>query len=221
MKSETRANWIFLAVFMAVMAPGLTIMTMKAYKKGAAGMNPPAPQSAVVYNDPNPANPALPRIVPPATSEFVDSIATQFLHLQSGLVRIGSGPDAKPVMSEKRSLQCIATGADGGAFHVALIGWNSKFAPLPSLFQFTAHRGAKEWPAKLNAYEQKMLTLDVRAELQRYGYMLPPDSVIWMILEVPGTDPIDSLEMRYSIDGKTLDDRINVAFAATTQPAKP
>lgn len=220
-KSETRANWIFLGLFMLVMAPGLTILTMKAYKKGAAGMNPPAPQTVSAYNNSNPQNPALPRAVPPVTAGFVDAIAQRLQQLQPELVRIARVDGSLPTMSEKRLLELVSIGRGADATYIGLVGWDRGFAPLPSLYRFTAVRDGGEVPATLLAYEQLNLPIEARTELQQYGYTLPPDSVIWMILKLEGTGPTDRLKMHYSIDGKSVEDALSIAPAATVPPEQP
>ncbi len=216
MKSETRANWIFLAIFMLIMGPGLIILTRKAYKKGAAGMNPPAPKTVVAYNNPNPQNPMLPRVVPPETNAFVESIAYRLLKLQPELKRVKL-PDGKPIMSEKLSLECIAIGAGTRNYYVGLVGWDRNLAPLPSIYDFVARREGEDVPAKMAAYEQLNMPIDARSELQQHGYFLPPDSVMWIVLEIPGTGPIDSLSLRYNMPQKAFEDHLNLT--PTTLPS--
>lgn len=216
MKSETRANWIFLAIFMLIMAPGLTILTIKAYKKGAAGMNPPAPQSVVAYNNPNPQNPMLPRVVPPETASFVESILYRLKKLQPELQGIKQA-DGKPIMSDKYSLECIAVGAGKQNYYVGLVGWDRNLAPLPSLYEFVVRRNGVEVPAKMSAYEQLNMPLDARSELQAYGYIFPPDSVMWIVLEIPGTGPVDSVHLKYTMPRKSFEDRLAVDL--TTGPS--
>lgn len=221
MKSETRANWIFLALFMLVMGPGLIILTMKAYKKGAAGMNPPAPQSVSSYNNPNPQNPALPRVVPPQTAGFVDAITQRLQQLQPELIRAERVRGSLPTMSEKRLLEFVAAGEGKDASFIGLVGWDRTFAPLPSLYRFTAVRGEREAPATMLAYEQLNLPIEARSELQSYGYTLPPDSVLWIILKMEGSGPVDRLKMHYTIDGRTLEDVLSIAPPAMKHADQP
>jgi hypothetical protein len=219
MKSETRANWIFLGIFLLVMGPGLAMLTIKAYKRGAAGMNPPAPKTVATYNNPNPQNPAMPRVVPPETANFVETILFRIQKVQPELAR-RKNADGKPIVSERLSLECIALGTSGQAGKIALVGWDRNFAPLPSLYEFTGERGGETFPLKMSAYEQLNLPLEVRDELQTYGYIRPPDSVMWIVLDVPGTVPLDALDLKYEIDGKTTKDRLYLGRidAPTTQP---
>lgn len=211
MTSETRANWIFLAIFLLIMGPGLAMLTMKAYKRGtAAGLNPPAPKTVAAYNNPNPQNPALPRVVPPQTASFVESVVYRVGKLQAGLNRTKL-PNGKPLVSEKVTLECLSTGHSSSNQYVVLLGWDRRFAPLPSLYRFTAHRSnGQTVEMKMSAYEQTNLPLDVRAELQQYGYLLPPDSVLWMLLQCPAGEPLDAIELRYEIEGKLVEDRLNL-----------
>ena len=115
-------------------------------------------------------------------------------------------------------MEYLGGGAGDEKYYVALLGWDRHFAPLPSLYEFVAARGAQKIPAKMSAYEGANLPIDLRSELQRYGYILPPDSVIWIILEVPGSEPIDSVSVHYKIDRKTIDDRIILAPTAASRP---
>lgn len=215
MKSETRANWIFLAIFMLLMGPGLVMLTIKGYKRGAAGINPPAPKTVAAYNNPDPQNPALPRVVPPQTAEFVSSIAYRLLKLQPELKRV-TDSDGKPLMSEGRAYEIIAVGHSATSQFVALLGWNRTLAPLPSLFTITADGKV---PAKLTAYEQLNMPLELRDELQLYNYVKPPDSVMWMIIEVPG-GPVEKLDIRFEIDQKQVEDTLTLPRSSTTNPAR-
>ena len=75
--------------------------------------------------------------------------------------------------------------------------------------------------AKMTAYEQLNMPLDARSELQEYGYILPPDSVMWIILEIPGTQPVDEISLVYNMPRKSFEDRLKFApaQAASTQHA--
>lgn len=221
MKSETRANWIFLTVFMLLMGPGLIILSVKAYKKGAAGMNPPAPQTVSAYNNPTPQNPMLPRVAPPQTREFVETVAQRMLKLQPGMTRSPDAADGNPIISERRWLELMAAGPNEDHFNIAIFAWNSSLAPLPGLYEFTAFRNGQSTKAGMVAYEQQNLPIDIRSELQAYSYILPPDSVMWIILQVPGSEPVDAIEMKYTMNGKTIHDRLPLRSDATTSPSTP
>lgn len=221
MKSETRANWIFLAIFMCVMGPGLIMLTAKAYKKGAAGMSPPAPKTTVAYMNPTPQNPSLPRVLPPQTGSFIDSIAARLIDMHKGIIRVDRNEKSVPVLSAQRSLELVAAGPRGGTFSIALVGWHKDFLPLPDLYQFKAIRGQAAAPVKLIGYEQQLLPIDVRAELQKYGYLLPPDGVVWMLLEIEGAEPIDELELAFTLHGKVFNDRLKMPQPATVPPSTP
>ena len=213
MKSETRANWIFLGIFLLIMGPGLTMLTMKAYKKGAAGMNPPAPKTVASYNNPNPQSPFLPRVVPPQTAAFVESLVYRISNLRPGLQRRKQS-DGAPLMSDRLTLELLAAGKVGSDQYVAMVGWDRRFAPLPDLYRFSASQGDASVPLKVVAYEQVNLPLDVRSELQQYGYLLPPDSVIWMVVQSASGPEIDQIHLRYEIEGKLVEDRLDLTEVA-------
>lgn len=215
MKRDTRANLIFLIIFVALALPGIIKLTRHSYVTG--GRDPamrPAVRGAFAYMDPTPPV-GMPRVVPPSVAEFIQRTAERLEKMQPGLHSIIRPNDQRPVMSSALNLQLLGRGANTGHYNVALFGWNSHYAPLPELYDITATRGGEQVKGQMTSYEPGVLTLEVRSELQDFGYVVPPDSVLWMIITFPGEAPVDSVTVKYHLDKTSLNDWMPLAAPAT------
>ena len=106
-----------------------------------------------------------------------------------------------------------------------MIGWHPKHAPLPELFKITATRAGDAQPVagELVGYETSNLSVDVRDELQNYGFVVPPDGIIWLIVSFAGSAPVDNVEIKYEGNGVSLNDTLVITppiprTFATTRP---
>ena len=218
MKRETRVNLIFLALLLMIMVPVIFKLTKRAYRSG--GRDPamrPAVRTAFAYMDPTPPA-GLPRTVPPGIARFVQRMGERLITMQPGLRSIVSRIDAPPLMSDRLNLQVLAMGASGGKHRVGLFGWNSRYAPLPVLYEITGTRGDESVRGEMLEYEQQNLPIQLRSELQEYGYIVPPDSVLWLIATFPGEAPVDAIRVHYQLDNTVLIDTITLR-APASQPA--
>jgi hypothetical protein len=226
MKRETRANLIFITIFLLVAIPGVFKLTMKAYNSGGRD---PAMRRPVrgewAYMDPTPQVRDLPRVVPPGIGRFVWRTADRLERMQPGYRSIVPPDGAMPVMSERLGLQLLGTGSSGGSFHLGLLAWNSKYAPLPTQFTIVGQRGGVEVEGKLTAYEPMNLPVELRMDLQETGYIVPPDSLMWMIVSFAGDQPIDSMRSHFTLDATVIDDELKLPRMSmanpTTNPSTP
>lgn len=226
MRKDTRANLIFLTLFLLLALPGIFKLTRDAYKTG--GRDPamrPVVRGQWAYMDPTPQVRDLPRVVPPGIARFVSRFAERLERMQPGLKSIVTETSTQAVMSDALSLQVIGLGASqddaGGKFHVGLFAWNSKYAPLPSQYTITGHRGAETVSGQMTGYEPVNLPVELRVELQDYGYIMPPDSLLWVIVSFPGAAPLDSITVHYTLDKVTIDDQLVLPHSLTSPATRP
>jgi hypothetical protein len=219
MRTETRANLIFITVFLLIALPGIYKLTGKAYK---AGGRDPAMRTAVrgewAYMDPTPQVRDLPRVVPPRIGQIVQKTAARLERMQPGFTAIVRSENSIPVMSRDLGLQLLGSGNDGGKYQVGLFGWNSKYAPLPSQFKITGKRGDAEVTGEVTNFEPMNLPVELRMDLQDVGYIMPPDSLMWLIVTFPGETPIDSMSVHFELDQTTIDDEMKLPKPPTTMP---
>ena len=220
MKRETRVNLIFLSILLVLTLPGIVILTRRGYQSG--GRDPamrPMVRTEFAYMDPSPPQ-GLPRVVPPGVGRFIQRTASRLQTMQPGLRSIVDSPAAQPVMSDALNLQLLGYGPNGGKFRVALFGWNSRYAPLPELYEFTGTRGGETIRGEMREYEPQNLPIEIRSELQEYGYVVPPDSVLWFVVTFPGEAPVETVRVSYKLEKTQLLDTISLAPAlATTTPS--
>ena len=219
MKSETRANLIFITIFLGLSLPGLVIMLTRSIRTSGLAVPPPPVRGVFAYMDPTPQFEGLPRVTPPAAARFVHRVVNRLTTMQPGLRSVLEDATNAPIMSRRLSLQLIALGAHENTYRVAVIGWHPRFNPLPALYQFTGQRGATSVAGVLGQYEQQNLSLEVRSELRDYGYIIPPESVMWMIVSFPGAEPVDAMTLRYRFDQTVVDDELKIASASVRTPA--
>ena len=209
MTKDTRANLIFLCLFFAVALPGIYKLTMKAYKPG--GRDPVmrrAVRGEFAYMDPSPPV-GLVRVVPPGVERMMQRTAGRLVKMQPGLQSVVA-PGQPPVMSQGLHLQVLAMGGHQGKFRVALFGWNPRYAPLPDQYEITATRGSETVKGQMLEYEPQNLQLELRSELQDYGYVVPPESVLWFVATFPGELPVDTIQVDYRLEKFRVVDRIDL-----------
>ena len=218
MKRETRANLIFIVVLIVLMVPGITITIMKRGGKFGRTIQPPPTREALSFIDQTAGIAKhMPRVVPPQIGRFVAQMANKIGGMQRGLTSLVGDGRFAPVMSEKLYFQAIARGAYADKYRVALIGWSGALLPLPKLYAFAGERDGQALAGTLESYETQNMPIELRQELQAYGYILPPDGFIWLIVSFDGVGPIDSMTMRYA-EGKTrIDDAIDLRDASVAR----
>lgn len=209
MQRETRANLIFLAVLLCLMGPPIVMTIASRWGKPARNLQPPPTREALSFID-RTAGPAahLPRIVPPDTGAYVASVAQKIVGMQRGLRSLVGDGRFAPIMSDGLYLQWIAEGERDGQYLAAIIGWDGRFVPLPKHYAFTATRAGRPVKVTLESYETLNMPIELRRELQRYGYILPPDGLMWMILAFDGSGPVDEIALRYEAMGVRIEDTL-------------
>jgi hypothetical protein len=220
MTRETRYNLIFLAVILAILIPGGVKLFRKKLDPNATMMYLPDPVAVEsAYIDSDQSNPRTKRIVPPVTSGWI----SQFTEQQwpeglpwSSVVR------HRGIVSQKRTFEAAASSDADGKRHAGLVLWNDRAVEV--LGSVSATWGGKN--AKVTPGAVVSVPKDVRHELQNLGYVRPPGSIAWIMVEAPasnGTSDDDALTLSFTTaDGKSKQDdtiRLRVGRGvATTNP---
>jgi hypothetical protein len=166
-RSETRANVIFLAVLMALTLPGAIILFRKKLEPGARPMGAPDPvRRSTPYMDPAPVAGPVSRVVPPRTARWVASLA--HLYCPSWII-----PPA-PVMSEHRSFELIGDSRTPTTRTITLLCWDETLSADFSHLKFTSPAST---PVQTVHAELIPLPPQVRKELQEAGWPRPPHQV--------------------------------------------
>lgn len=219
---ERRANLIFIGIMVLLTLPAMIVTVVKFVRgiEAKRPLVPPAMRSQFAYMDTTPSLIGIPRVVPPKTGSFVAAQANRLVRLEPGLRSIVADGDFRPVISEGLHVQLIAQGTQDGGYRLGIIGWHPKFAPMPQLYTFTGHRAdGSTAPGTMRAYESGNLPLDVREELQKYGYIQPPSGIVWAILYFDGTEPIRRLDVEYKTGEFVLRDTLPISQDESGIPA--
>ncbi len=220
MRREAKLNLIFLLVILAASLPGVIMLLRKRATEDVRPMLPPPVRNSFAYMDPNPGNFELVRINPPLTSDFVCSLANNLLKFgPDDLKTLVPRPDFRAVMSVKRDYQIVATSKDGSMNKVIFLGWNRRLKSIAERYTFQARTTADQIvPGRVTGCASEKLGLDMISELKNYGFIVPPSTVIWYVVEFPATAPIASINIT-CVDQMTLTDHFEFASQVpTTMP---
>jgi hypothetical protein len=209
MRRETRANLIFLGVLLCLMGPPIAMTIARRWGEPQRRIEPPQKRDALAFID-RTAGPAshMPRVVPPELGAYVAQLGQRLVGIQRGLRSLVGDGRFAPIMSDKLYLQWVGEGERDGQYLAAIVGWDGKFLPLPSTYRFSATRDGRPVNVKLESYETLNMPIEIRRELQSYGYILPPDGLIWMILSFEGPRPVDEIAMHFDALGVRIDDTL-------------
>jgi hypothetical protein len=221
MTRETRYNLIFLVVILAILIPGGIKLFRKKLDPNATMMYLPDPVAVEsAYIDSDQSNPRTKRIVPPVTSGWI----SQFTEQQwpeglpwSSVVR------HRGIVSQKRTFEAAASSDADGRRHAGLVLWNDKAVDI--LASVRATWGGKE--AKVTPGAVVSVPKDVRHELQSLGYVRPPESIAWVMVEAPafsGSSEDDELVLTFSGKGDNIAESDTIRLrvgrgGAATNPA--
>lgn len=168
MTKETRANLWFLLVFVTLALPGGVILFMKKLDPQARPMfMPDAVHQSLVYMDPLPAPPTMPRIVPPKTGRWVEELARG-----RGVAQVMMN-QGLPVMSRERNFQVILANGRG-----VLLVWNPEWT-----------EGFEIRGGTIERVEKILVPTEVMREIQAKGYPKPPANVVWIECKTPANTP--------------------------------
>ena len=247
MKFENKANLIFLVVLVLALIPGGYKLFVKKLDPSQPAMYLPEPVArSIAYVAPLPAPPgSVARVVPPRTAAWVASL----VRANSGAERVemaGPASDPQPLVGDRWGFQVASVepapgdGADvngAGGVRVGMVVWDKRAYAGVDWFTFTAEfPGGATATAKPDAVRAVVLPMPVRRELQEFGFIDPPEQVLWVPVTFrrPPAAPADvapadvapadaapvGYAMRYEDSDSDFADRLAVAAPTADRPAE-
>jgi hypothetical protein len=183
MIKETRANLIFLTIFLGVSIPGAVILVIKKSDPLAGRMAlPDSVRRRVPYMTPiNAPEGKLTRYIPPLTGQWVRRVARE----QGGVDPVATR-HWRPIISDDYIVQLIGVrpGKAAGTTTVLLIAWDHPYSADMSRYTVSAKSDSRDVPARLAAARSLELPKDVRKEVMGGGFAAAPAHVTWLEVDV-------------------------------------
>jgi hypothetical protein len=202
-KRETRANVIFLTVFLALCIPGATILFIKQLRPGAPRLaQPDAVLRQLPYMASLPVPPGTRWIVPGRTRDWLEEQRHARMGTHAMLSANPPGPDWEPVISSDHKLQVVALINGPSTTSVDMILWDSKLRGNVELYSISIRGTSPPFPpvlGRIEGVEQLTVPQEVRRELVDLGYTHPPTRVTRVRAEFQWKAVLDS-KVRLSLD---------------------
>jgi len=194
-KRETRLNFWFLIIFIAISLPGAVILFRKKLKPDARPIfMTDEVERRLPYMAPEPTPPGFKRVVPPQTSAFVENLAKERGGGVQLLFEIGPQGQRRPILSPDRQLQAVALRRATEINLLDLVEWDkSTNAGSFDRAKLVIDHG-KEIEAKVRPTVQIALPEPIFHELMNFGYIAPPRQIEWIELEIPAN--VDARQIR-------------------------
>lgn len=200
---ESRANLIFVVLFVLISIPGLIMLVRKKMdpERGPMWM-PPAMYSGLVYIDTIDAPPNIKRFVPAQTAAWVRDLVREHFGVTAPPTITVDGED-QPVMSDDRLAQLIGLETRDGKTRIALLLWNLPRESTPTSIQIL-HEDVALSDTKTESIE---VPQEIKRDLQESGIPAPPLHVQFVTATLNGA-PSGKLSLRCEVDGKIVSDTL-------------
>jgi hypothetical protein len=179
---ETRANLIFLAIFLAISLPGAVMLVKKKSEPGAPAMSmPDYVRQRLPYMAPQRTPDSVIRVVPELTGRWVDAVNREQ----------GGGPAVLmnghvPLISDDRAVQVVSISKE----RVFLLIWDEG----ATVEKVWADMDGTRIDGQVQAMRKPVLPEAVRKELMYGGVIRPPREVEWVAVafatDVEGCRPL-------------------------------
>jgi hypothetical protein len=188
MRKETRANLIFLAVFLGISLPGAVILFIKKSDPLAGRMSlPDSVRRRVPYMTPLHTPDVVTRYVPALTGRWVSKVSREQGGVDEFFVR-----KWRPVVSDDHVVQFIGVRRGAAEATLFFIAWDAPFDADVGGYSVTARLGDRAVAARVTAARSLELPRDARKELMNGGFARAPSHVTWV--EVAVADPLTGRE---------------------------
>lgn len=203
MSKESRANLIFVVLFVLISIPGLIMLVRKKMdpERGPMWM-PPAMYSGLVYIDTIDAPPNIKRFVPARTAAWVRDLVRERFGVTAPPTITVDGED-QPVMSDDRLAQLIGLETREGKTRIAVLFWNLPRESTPTSIQILQEDVA------LNDTKTESIEVpqEIKRDLQESGIPAPPLHVHFVTATLNGAAS-GKLSLRCEVDGKIFSDTL-------------
>jgi hypothetical protein len=206
MKRESRANLIFLVLFLIISIPGAIILVRKKMDPLSRPMwIPDGRRESMVYIDPTDAPPNVRRFAPAITSLWLADEARARFGADSLATRSINDATATPIVSDNRYFQLLNTAQNGENFNIYLAFWNLPRGEGAVALSITANGQ----PAQF-AIVESPIPAAVKKDLQDSGLPRPPQRIGWVSVALPARSPDILLEFAGTMDAQPFSDRLTI-----------
>jgi len=177
MRRDTRANLIFLLIFLGVSLPGAVILFKKKLDPTAAPLGmPDFVRKRLPYMVPLPTpDEQVIRVVPPLTGEWVSQLARE---RAGGAAVLTRGP--LPITSNDRIVQLVAMRDEAAATTVFLLAWEGGYGQDATRYRVTATSAGESMTGRVASATAIPMPTPVKRELMSGGYIKPSANVTWI-----------------------------------------
>src|SRR4051812_6702875 len=178
MRRETRANLLFLLIFLGISLPGAVILFKKKLDPTATPLGmPDFVRKRLPYMVPLPTpDDQVLRVVPPLTGEWVAGLARD---RAGGAAVLTRGP--LPVTSRDRIVQLVAMTEEKAAATTAyLLAWEGGYGEEAARYRVTATSAGETIPGRVVSATAISMPTPVKRELMSGGYIKPSANVTWI-----------------------------------------
>lgn len=204
MSRETRANLIFLAVFVALCLPGAIKIFQKKMQPGAKPIDMRDPvRRSLPYMDPQPTPDTFPRVEPAETRIWVNGLASEIAGADLRRIR-----GMLPHISDNRRFELLYMVQHEGHCRAGLLVWDSPLAAATDTQAAALVEGSLR-QARIVRTLSRDLPPIVRKELQDAGFIDPPRRVSLLAIEVDGSDVVNHVtkwSLSATVEGTTRQD---------------
>ena len=171
MTRETRANLIFLAIFLAISLPGAVLLVKKRSEPGAPAMSmPDYVRQRLPYMASQRTSDTVIRVVPELTGRWVETINRE----------LGGGPAVLmnghvPLISDDRAVQVVSISKDA----VFLFVWDED----ATVGKVWAESSGTRIDGPVALTQKLSVPEPVRKELMYAGVIKPPSQVRWVAIK--------------------------------------
>lgn len=200
---ESRANLIFVALFVLISIPGLIMLVRKKMdpERGPMWM-PPAMYSGLVYIDTIDAPPNIKRFVPARTAAWVRDLVRERFGPAAPPTSVVDGDD-QPVMSEDRLAQLVGVETRDGKTRIAVLFWNLPRESTPTSIQILRD----DTPLTDTITESIEVPQEIKRDLQESGIPAPPLHVQFVTATL-NSAASGKLSLRCEVDGTIVSDTL-------------
>ncbi len=217
MKRETRANLLFLVLFILISVPGAVILVKKKMVPGAPSMAmPDAVIQRLPYMSPLDTPPQIARIVPSQTSAWVAALTRDRADGSPVLMLQGDhGP--QPLMSDDHLLQVTSIKATPQTRTISMILWDPHLPADTNAgkLTFSAITSQGALCGQILQSEKLPVPVPIIRELSNAGLIQPPSHVLWIVAEI-GVNQLQESGLRWVV---RVADGANTSAHSVTLPA--
>lgn len=177
MRRDTRANLIFLLVFLGVSLPGAVILFKKKLDPTAAPLGmPDFVRKRLPYMVPLPTpDDQVIRVVPLLTGEWVSELARE---RAGGAAVLTRGP--LPITSGDRVVQLVAMRDEAPGASVFVLAWEGGYGEDAARYRVTATSAGEPVMGRVVSATAIPMPVPVKRELMSGGYIKPSANVTWI-----------------------------------------